>query len=212
VEFDMKRDSQPATLPPRVDRGGLRPGHLLMLGVLSGVAAAVFVTRDSGAVNMVSVAVAVATSGLVAAGVYRSLVPLTSADAGEHTEIVGGRTRAAIDRERMLVLRSIKELEFDRAMRKISTSDYQEMVTRLRSRVLGLMRQLEGAGTYRAQIERDLAELVGTATRQAWTADAGAGSEPETTVRTIPCVTCAVANEPDARFCKACGSRLGASS
>jgi hypothetical protein len=208
----MKRESQAPALPPRADRSSLRPGHLLMLGVLSAVAASVVVTRDSGAANVVFVALAVATSGLVAAGVYRSLAPLASVDAGEHTEIVGGRTRAALDRERMLVLRSIKELEFDRAMRKISDNDYQEMVTRLRTRVVGLMRQLEGASVYRPLIERDLAALVGAVSGVSRTADAVTGRGPETKVRAVPCVACAVVNDPDARFCKACGARLEASS
>ena len=208
----MKREPQPPVLAPRVERGGLRPGHLLMLGVLSAVTAAVFVTQDSGAVNTAFVAAAVATSGLVAAGVYRTLVPFVTADAGEHTEIVGGRTRAALDRERMLALRSIKELEFDRAMRKISDNDYQEMVTRLRTRVVGLMRQLDGATAYRALIDRDLAALVGHASGPSRTAGVMAVPDPETPARAIPCVACAVENEPDARFCKACGARLEASS
>jgi len=175
-----------------------------MVGVLAAVAAAVFVAQDSGAVNTVFVAVAVATSGLVAAAVYRSLAPFASVDAGEQTEIVGGRTRAALDRERMLVLRSIKELEFDRAMRKISDADYQEMVARLRSRAAGLMRQLDGGGLgYRELIERDLVRRVG----------APAAPVPEAAPPAVPaCPACGVEVSDDARFCKACGARVGESS
>ena len=41
--------------------------------------------------------------------------------------MIGERTRAALEREKMLALRSIKELEFDRAMGKLSDEDWQEM-------------------------------------------------------------------------------------
>ena len=53
------------------------------------------------------------------------------------------RTRAALEREKMLVLRTIKELEFDRAMGKLSEKDFDEMSGRLRTRALSLMKQLD---------------------------------------------------------------------
>ena len=40
---------------------------------------------------------------------------------------IGGRTRIALEREKTLVLRSIKELEFDFAMGKIAKADFDEM-------------------------------------------------------------------------------------
>ena len=51
--------------------------------------------------------------------------------------------RAVLEREKMLVLRSIKELEFDRAMGKVSAADFDEMAGRLRARALSLMKQLD---------------------------------------------------------------------
>ena len=48
--------------------------------------------------------------------------------------MVGERTRVALEREKLLTLRAIKELEFDRAMRKLSDEDFQEMSGRLRAR------------------------------------------------------------------------------
>ena len=71
--------------------------------------------------------------------------------------MVAGRTRAALEREKMLVLRAIKELEFDRAMGKIADGDFDEMRDRLRARALRLIAQLDGAAAYREMIERDLA-------------------------------------------------------
>jgi hypothetical protein len=202
----MKVQQQPAA----AQRGpsGLRGGHLLMLGVLAATAATVFVTRATGPVNTIAVAVAVATVGLAAAGLFRTLSPLVSSEAGEHTDMLAGRTRAALDREKMLVLRSIKEVEFDRAMRKISDADYQDMVGRLRVRAAGLIRQLDGHTGYRTLIERDLKALVGGPVAPDVTAPASAPPAPAPGT----CPACGVKNDADARFCKACGGALEVSS
>jgi hypothetical protein len=167
------------------------------------------VTRESGATVTIGVSVMIGTAALVAAGMLRALRPLVSADAGEETEMLAGRTRAALEREKMLVLRSIKEVEFDRAMRKISEADYAEIVPRLRSRAVGLIRQLEGGGGYRAVIERDLAELLPPGTvAAATTGSAGAGVPAAPAVSEGVCPACGAANDTDARFCKSCGARL----
>ena len=71
--------------------------------------------------------------------------------------MVGQRTRASLEREKMLALRAIKELEFDRAMGKLSEADWNEMSGRLRARAARLIRQLDAGANYREQIERDLA-------------------------------------------------------
>ena len=64
--------------------------------------------------------------------------------------MVGQRTRAALEREKLLTLRAIKELEFDRAMGKLSDEDWQEMSGRLRARAARLIRQLDAGAGYRA--------------------------------------------------------------
>ena len=71
--------------------------------------------------------------------------------------VLGGRTRAALEREKALTLRSIKELEFDRAMGKVSDVDFAEMAARLRSKAAGLIQRLDAGSTYREQIDRELA-------------------------------------------------------
>lgn len=187
---------------------GLRPWHLLVLGTMAAMTAGAFVTTGTSIVNVVFVIVAIATVALAALGLYRTLMPLAVPDAGEQTEMVAGRTRAALEREKMLVLRSIKEVEFDRAMRKISDADYQEMVGRLRARAAGLLRQLDGGGLgYRELVERDLATRLGASGR---TVEAPA-AKPQAPKPGV-CPACAVDNGPDAKFCKACGARVGASS
>jgi hypothetical protein len=193
--------SRAAAPPPQKVDGSLRPWHLLVLGTALAVAASVVVTRGSSLLNMTFIATAIATVALAAAGVYRTLAPLVSSDAGEQVEMVAGRTRAALLREKMLVLRSIKEVEFDRAMRKISDADYQEMVGRLRQRAVGLFRQLDGRGPgYRELIERELATRVG--------GPIVAPPPPEPDTRPAQCPSCQAVTESDARFCKSCGAKL----
>ena len=186
---------------------GLQAWHILALGTMAAVTAGVFFTTGTPIVNVVSVSVAIATTALVAMGLYRTLMPLVMPDAGEQTEMLAGRTRAAFEREKMLVLRSIKEVEFDRAMRKISDADYQEMVGRLRSRAAGLMRTLDGGGLgYRELIERDLATRLGTAPAPLAARVAPPAPTPGA------CPACGVDSGADARFCKACGARVGVAS
>jgi hypothetical protein len=111
--------------------------------------------------------------------------------------MVGGRTRAALEREKALSLRAIKELEFDRAMGKVSDEDWHEMSSRLRARAAGLIRQLDAGAGYRDRIEQDLTRRLGAI-----------GSEPAERADRRSCGHCAAANEADARFCKNCGQRL----
>ena len=91
---------------------------------------------------------------LVGIAALRAVRPLVSPQE-DLTAMVGERTRAALEREKLLTLRSIKELEFDRAMGKLSDADWQEMSSRLRARAAGLMRQLDaGVGLSRADRAR----------------------------------------------------------
>ena len=201
----------PTPAPPQT--GGVRPWHLLVLGAVTSAAAGAVVTRDGGIVQTVAVIVTILTAGLVAAGLVRTLGPLVATDAGEETEMLAGRTRAALEREKMLVLRSIKEVEFDRAMRKISDADYGEIVPRLRTRAVGLIRQLEGGGGYRALIERDLAALVPPPTPATAPSAAVGTTGADDRPAAVPtpagtCPGCRTLNDRDARFCKSCGTRI----
>ena len=201
------RAAQPRAAMPSVETvavgsAGFKPWHLLLLATAVAVAASLVVTRGTSMVNVVSVAVAVGTMAFAAAAAYRAFMPLVSPEVVEQTDMLAGRTRAALEREKMLVLRSIKEVEFDRAMRKISDADYQEMVGRLRVRAAGLMRQLDGnALGYREVIERELATRVGAAPVKVAPAAAKAPAAGT-------CPACQIENDTDARFCKSCGARL----
>ena len=115
------------------------------------------------------------------------------------TAMIGERTRVALEREKMLSLRSIKELEFDRAMGRLSDEDWREMSGRLRTRAAGLIRQLDAGSGYREQIERDLAKRL---------QDRNARLKPSRSEAERVCASCDAGNDADAKFCKGCGARL----
>ncbi|HXE79956.1 MAG TPA: zinc ribbon domain-containing protein [Vicinamibacterales bacterium] len=184
-----------SALPKPGDASALRPGHFFTGATLAVAAAAVVVLRGSSFVEMVLALFTIGGAGLAAFALYTMLAPLTATRVEEGLPLVEGRTRAALERDKALTLRSLKELEFDRAMGKIAEADFQEMRARLRARAVRLIQQLEGASTYRERIERDLREMQLPAFGQA------AASSPA-------CAECGTANDEDARFCKMCGHAL----
>jgi hypothetical protein len=193
-------------------RAPFQPWQFFVLAGLAAATAGVFVSRGTSPANVIFISLIIGAAALAGTAVYRMLLPLVVPDAVDTTEIIGGRTRAALEREKLLVLRSIKDLEFDRAMKKISAQDYEEMVARQRARAVRLIRQLDAGGSgYREIIERELAGRLGRAA-------AAKGVEkiektdrqPESsmTATSGSCASCGTFNESDARFCKHCGSRL----
>jgi membrane protease subunit (stomatin/prohibitin family) len=121
------------------------------------------------------------------------------------------RARAALEREKALVLRSIKELEFDRAMGKVSPADFDEMAGRLRARAITLMKQVDAGGSgYRELIERELQQRLKA--RAAGPASAAPPAAEPSTVSadnaSRNCAACETVNDHDAAFCKRCGSAL----
>ena len=186
-------DASPATF---------RPWHFFVLAGLAGATVAVVTVRPGGIAPLVLVVLAAWAGAYVGYALYRMVVPLTVRDFAERVEMVGGRTRAALEREKTLVLRSLKELEFDRAMGKVSDVDFEEMGGRLRARARSLLKQLDIDGAaYRDLIERELAARV----MQVGDAPAGVASSQATR---LLCGSCGGSNEPDARFCKSCGAAL----
>jgi len=144
---------------------------------------------------------------LVGIAALRAVRPLVSPQE-DLTAMVGERTRVALEREKLLTLRSIKELEFDRAMGKLSDADWREMSSRLRARAAGLMKQLDAGAGYREQIERDLVKRLAVppdAQRPEHGRRAD-GSSPASVGNF--CTECGTKNEGDAKFCKNCGHKL----
>ncbi len=206
------------------ERAPFQPWQLFTLaGLISASAVALRASYLPSSVR-VALILTVFAAGAIGVAALRTLLPFASGKGPAAPVIVGGRTRAALEREKTLVLRSIKELEFDRAMGKVSEKDFNDMSARLRARAMRILRQLDAGTGYRAEIEGEIARRL---TRQAAVAPITAtpvaadpaDDEPTpsraSTATTVvdlsaaACVSCGTRNDADARFCKGCGGRLG---
>jgi hypothetical protein len=195
-------------------RDTFRPWHFFVLASLMAATAAVLMTRQARPEHLVVISLTIGAAGFAAAALYRTLVPLVSPDLRAANEPLTESLRAVLEREKMLVLRSIKELEFDRAMGKVSPKDFDEMAGRLRTRAMSLMRQLDAGAGYRELIERELSARMRKPS-------AGSRQKPSTSTAAEPGVpavvaapaaartcACGTVNDPDAAFCKRCGARM----
>jgi hypothetical protein len=197
---------------------GLRPWQLFLLAGMLAATAVVLVSTGQTMSSVVVLSATVVASSLVAVAGYRSLAPLAAAQDDAADAPVGGRARAALEREKALVLRTIKELEFDHAMGKTATAEFEDMRDRLKLRAVGLMRRLEGSD-FRAAVERELAARTSPSARKAAPAApppmptthsdslaAPVAAVPSTLARV--CGGCGGVNDVDARFCKHCGASI----
>ncbi len=191
----------------------MRPWQFFTLGALVCATAAVFIIRGTSAENLIFVCLAIFSAALVGLAALHALRPLATGETRE-PEMVGSRTREALEREKNLLLRSIKELEFDRAMGKVGDGDYEEMVGRLRSRAVRLLQQLDNTSSgYRELIERELAaRLVRAGGKESHESmesiESKESAESKESIVAGVCSACGTVNDDDARFCKSCGSKL----
>jgi hypothetical protein len=200
----MSHGAQASAADDRTD-GSLRPWQFFLLAGMLAATAAVIVATGQTPASIIVLSLTVVSASLVGLGLYRTILPLVSPGGAEAPPLIGGRTRAALEREKSLVLRSIKELEFDHAMGKVAKSDFNEMSGRLRARAFSLMELLDAGGGYRVVIERELEKRLGSArteTPAPATLPSSGRDEPRA------CARCGVTNDADARFCKGCGTRL----
>ena len=195
----MSSATSTKVLQPEEQAAGFNVGHFFILMSLMAATVAVVMSRRATPEHLVLVSLTIGAAGAAAFGVYRMLAPLAASDSELLSEPISERLRADLEREKLLVMRSIKELEFDRAMGKVSPQDFDEMVGRLRARAIGIMKQLDqGGSAYRAVIEKELAARVGgPVTLPSAPAAAAAGL-----------CACGTKNDADARFCKSCGRKL----
>ena len=104
---------------------GLQPWQFFVLAALACATALTFLLRGQGLTVVILVSVLMATTAFVGIATLRMLRPLF-AERDDRTAVVGHRTRAALEQEKLLSLRTIKDLEFDRAMGKISEEDFND--------------------------------------------------------------------------------------
>jgi hypothetical protein len=190
----LSSDAQPAKEDPF-----LQPWQFFLLGGMLAATATVIVATGQSPENIIILSMTVVSVSFVGLGTYRILAPLVS-NQPDTGITIGGRTRIALEREKSLVMRSLKELEFDYAMGKMAKADFDEMSGRLRGRALGLMRQLDAGGGYREQIAKEIAARLERD---------GFAPDPETVIEIRGlCPACDTQNDPDAKFCKNCGAKL----
>ena len=199
----------------------LQPWQLFTLAGLIGATVVVFLSRGQSPAAIILLSCAVFAAAFVGATALRTVLPLAGSPITEASETLGERSRAALEREKTLVLRSIKELEFDRGMGKVSEKDFAEMSARLRARAARLMRQLDAGLLYRDQIEKEvekrLESAVNPTTQSPNPKPQSPNPKPEIPAATAKapsniCAACTAVNDVDARFCKNCGARLEAAS
>ena len=184
------------------DRNSFRPWHLfVLLGLLASTVAVVLVQPGDPVVLVLLVAAIGSASG-VGFALCRTLWPLVGIHAEGQVQVIGGRTRAAIEREKTLVLRSIKELEFDRAMGKVSKPDFDVMKVRLRSQALALIKKLDAdMPGYREAIEQELVTRLADNSQHD-----GLSRERVVQQDFLTCESCGTVNDIDSKFCKHCAS------
>jgi hypothetical protein len=204
-------------------RAAFEPWQLFVLAGLIGAAIVAFRAGAQASSARIFLIVTIFAAAAIGLAALRTLAPLTGVVSRESRLTLGERTRAVLEREKMLALRAIKELEFDRAMGKVSDRDYQEMAARLRARAARILRQLDESPEvgYRTTIEQEIARRIGTPNPSA-AADLSAGAlgkveaaayesaEAPGDSQKVACSSCRLANDTDARFCKGCGARLEA--
>jgi hypothetical protein len=210
---DLRRGNVPPRNGPRKkiapqdaasqDADGFRVSHFFILLSLMAATVAVVMARPSAPENLILLSLTIAAAGVAAVAFYRTVAPLVTPGYEEEREPLSTRLRQDLEREKALTLRSIKELEFDRSMGKVSAEDFEQMADRLRARAIGIMKQLDAGGSvYRQQIEKDLAARL-----VSQKASAAVEIAPEPPARARLCA-CGTSNDADARFCKSCGTPL----
>jgi len=107
----MAEDVRSVPLQPDRANESLEPWQFFVLAALVCATAVTVMVRGQGATTVILLTIIMATVALVGIAALRAVRPLVSKEE-DRTSMVGERTRAALEREKLLTLRSIKELEF----------------------------------------------------------------------------------------------------
>jgi hypothetical protein len=197
--------TKPVRLKADAADAGLQPWQFFVLAALGCATAVTFIARGRGPAAIILLSVLMGAAAFVGFAALRMLRPLVSPDE-DRTVMIGQRTRVALEREKTLALRSIKELEFDKAMGRVSDEDFKEMSSRLRVRAARLIKQLDAGAGYRQQIEQELQKrLAGTETPKVAETARPSRAQDEAAHQ---CASCQTMNDADAKFCKSCGTKL----
>jgi hypothetical protein len=105
------------------------------------------------------------------------------------------------------VLRALKDLESEHALGKIDDTDYGSFVARYRDEAKTVMRQMDlEVAPLREQAERIAQDYL----EKRSLLDGGITESAPASDARPTCASCATSNEPDAAFCKKCGTSMRA--
>jgi hypothetical protein len=179
----------------------LRPVGIMLGCVLAAVLYGIYGAKLGVGAPLILVALGGLAAALCGLALYRMMDPLLRPEEAARAEAASAPARVReLEREKMLVLKAIREIEHDFQMRRINDSDHKTMIERYRARALGLMRDIDAGGDFGSLIEQELK------TRLAALESAAATASPTKSATT--CTGCATDNDPDARFCKKCGKAM----
>lgn len=169
---------------------GIQVWHFYILLSLAAATWAVVASPDTSPAALLLVSAAIFAAGFVGVAIHRALVAFLTPHAEHRRAPLPMSLRQTLEADKALVLRSIKELEFDHAMGKVNDADFAQIGNRLRARAMDLIQQLD----------REPPDPR----------PANAGTpEPVVTAEVRPsCPSCGGAIDADARFCKSCGARV----
>lgn len=119
-------------------------------------------------------------------------------------------------RKRML-LRALKDLDNEKALGKLEAEDHEALASTYRAELKDVLRRMdETLAPYRKNAEELAAKYLATrgiekgelAGGEAKSEAKGQANEDDPPAPRAACKACGASNEPDARFCKACGKAL----
>jgi len=148
-------------MPADTERDGGLPGKrqwlwLALGGLVAGACMGVFVVGLSMGPPLVMASLGGMTLGLAALALWRVLDPLSSPRPPAYVAPSEPVRVRDMQREKVAVLKAIKEVRMDYEMRKISEADFKELEARYRARAMRLIAELEAGDNYRALIEQEL--------------------------------------------------------
>jgi hypothetical protein len=113
----------------------------------------------------------------------------------------------ALAEQKRRVLRALKDLEAERALGKIDEADYEAIAMQYRDEAKALMREMDrNAAPALAEAERIARDYL--VAQGLGPAEAGSPAAVVAPRGRLACPNCTTSNEPDAAFCKKCGTSM----
>src|SRR5260370_9423808 len=108
------------------DPSTLQPWQFFVLAALACATAVTFLARGQGLTPVILLTVLMGTAAFVGLAALRTVRPLVTSQE-DRTAVIGQRTRASLEREKMLALRALKHLEFGLAIAKLSDAAFHHL-------------------------------------------------------------------------------------